>query len=301
MCVRKPYVAVVGAVNMDIWARSRAPLIARDSNPGEMRLSPGGVGWNIAHNLRLLDTAVGFVTALGEDDWAPQLVRRAQELDIDLSHAVMVPGGRTGAYVCLSGPEGEMSVALSDMDITAHITPALVTRQLAYLNGAACVAFDGNLPAETIQTLAAQVSVPLFADPVSVTKSQKLGPVLDRLHTLKPNVLEAEALTGAGGPVDCAAALCRLGVRRAFVSDGANGLYACEGGPVQHFACCRSEVKNVTGGGDAVVAALIRAYLDGLPLAESARFALAAGALATECEDTINPALSIPAILARQG
>ena len=39
-----PYIAVVGGVNMDIGAVSDAPLVARDSNPGRVTTSLGGVG-----------------------------------------------------------------------------------------------------------------------------------------------------------------------------------------------------------------------------------------------------------------
>ena len=49
-----PYVCVVGAVNLDICGRPEKKLIFRDSNPGAVTLTPGGVGRNIAHDLRLL-------------------------------------------------------------------------------------------------------------------------------------------------------------------------------------------------------------------------------------------------------
>ena len=50
-----PYVCVVGAVNLDICGRPSRKLIFRDSNPGTVTLTPGGVGRNIAHDLRLLE------------------------------------------------------------------------------------------------------------------------------------------------------------------------------------------------------------------------------------------------------
>ena len=51
---KNPYIVVVGGANMDISGRPDAPLVAQDSNPGKVRLSPGGVARNIAHNLALL-------------------------------------------------------------------------------------------------------------------------------------------------------------------------------------------------------------------------------------------------------
>ena len=50
----RPYVTVVGGVNMDIGGHPAAPLVMQDSNPGTVGMSLGGVGRNIAHNLSLL-------------------------------------------------------------------------------------------------------------------------------------------------------------------------------------------------------------------------------------------------------
>ena len=48
------YAVVVGCANIDICGKSFRPVIERDSNPGLVSISYGGVGKNIAHNLSLL-------------------------------------------------------------------------------------------------------------------------------------------------------------------------------------------------------------------------------------------------------
>lgn len=58
------YAAVVGGVNVDIGGQSYAPLVARDSNPGRVRISLGGVGRNIAHNMSLLGVDVRLADRL---------------------------------------------------------------------------------------------------------------------------------------------------------------------------------------------------------------------------------------------
>ena len=50
------YAVVVGGVNVDIGGIAFSPLVAADSNPGTVKISLGGVGRNIAHNLSLLGT-----------------------------------------------------------------------------------------------------------------------------------------------------------------------------------------------------------------------------------------------------
>ena len=61
------YVVVVGGVNMDIGGISHAQLVSADSNPGRVRISLGGVGRNIAHNMALMGLDVRMVTVLGGD------------------------------------------------------------------------------------------------------------------------------------------------------------------------------------------------------------------------------------------
>ena len=91
-----PYAVVVGGVNMDIGGRSSGPLVPRDSNPGRVRMSLGGVGRNIAHNLALLGAEVHLLTAFGDDVQAQRVAASCGELGIDISHALQVRGGATG-------------------------------------------------------------------------------------------------------------------------------------------------------------------------------------------------------------
>ena len=205
-----PYVCVVGAVNLDICGRPEKKLIFRDSNPGAVTLTPGGVGRNIAHDLRLLGVEVKFLTAFGGDSHAQLLRNDCVELGMDLSCALDVPGGRTSTYLYITDERGEMQLGLCDTDISAAITPDYLQRHLDVLDGAAAVVLDGNLTAETITWLGAHCSAPLFADPVSVTKAERMRASLGALHTFKPNLTEGQNLTGESTPEGIVAALLAL-------------------------------------------------------------------------------------------
>ena len=190
------YVAVVGGVNIDIGGKPIRPLIARDSNPGKVSVSLGGVGRNIAHNLSLLGIHVRFLTAFGDDLHAQRIEADCADLGIDISHARKVAVASTSSYLYLNDADGDMVLAVSDMEICERITPDYIGANLSLLNNAQVVVADGNLPTETLEYLAEHCSAPIFADPVSVTKAEKLRPVLGRLNTLKPNRMEAELLSG---------------------------------------------------------------------------------------------------------
>ena len=295
------YAVVVGGVNVDIGGRSFVPLVAADSNPGAVTVSLGGVGRNIAHNLSLLGTDVRMLTAYGDDLHGHQVAASCSELGIDLSHALRIPDGATSTYLYLTDPEGEMALAVSDMEICKKITPAYLAANLALLQNAQVVVADANIPAESLWYLAENCTVPLFIDPVSTTKAEKIRPILHKIHTLKPNRLEAELLSGIKietlEDVEKAAdKLLSLGVHRLFISLGADGVYAAMGNERVQLPNIPGNMVNTTGCGDAFMAALVWAYLEGSDLKSTAAAGLAAGSIAMESGETINPDMSAAAL-----
>lgn len=285
------YVAVVGAVNMDICGTPYSKLLPMDSNPGFVRHSPGGVGRNIAHNLRLLDVPVKFLTAFGGDLYAEELKRSCGELGMDISDAAYTEKN-TSTYLYITDETGEMQLAVCDTDVADCVNVQFLESRLEVLNRASVVVFDGNLTEETVSFLSQNVTVPLFADPVSTKKAERLRSALPRVHTMKPNAIEAMYMTGENSPEKAARALVKMGVKRVYISCGADGMIAAEGENMVRLPCAPCRVVNTTGGGDASMAALVWAFLQGMTLEQSARAALRAGALTVGTEDTISKDMS---------
>lgn len=301
-----PYVTVVGGVNVDIGGRPYQDMVPSDSNPGRVSTSLGGVGRNIAHNMALLGLDVRLVTAFGDDMNAQKLAASCGELGIDISQSLIVPGGRTSTYLFLTDPQGDMAWAVSDMEIYRHLTPQALAQRQKLLSASQAVILDTNLPEESIQWVANNCPVPVFADPVSTVKAAKLKPVLGKLHTLKPNRIEAELLSGV--PITdeeslekAAGTLLETGLRRVFISLGAGGVYAADHSGHVHLPVLPANMVNTTGCGDAFMAAIVWAYLQGTDLEGTARAGLAASAIAMEGAETINPDLSEDTLRARRG
>ena len=293
-----PYIVVIGGVNMDIGAVSRSPLVERDSNPGKVTTSLGGVGRNIAHNLCLLGEQVSMVTVLGQDSFAQSVRDNAAAIGLDLTHSAVIPGGRTGTYLFIDDCDGDMALAVNDMDIYDHITPDFLRQRLDFINHADLVVVETNLPEEALRWLCEHCTAPLLADPVSTIKAPKLKPVLGALTALKPNRMEAELLSGVKIETDAdveraADVLLATGLRQVYISMGGDGVFAKNAeGETARFPCPHVKVANATGGGDAMAAALASCITHGKPLRECARLAIGAGALACTSEETIHPGMS---------
>lgn len=301
-----PYVTVVGGVNMDIGGWPRDTLVAQDSNPGRVRMSLGGVGRNIAHNMRLMGVDVRLLTALGDDLYAQKIAASCAELGIDVTPSPVIPGGHTSTYLFINDERGDMALAVSDMDICAHISPELLVSRRALLDGSQIVVVDTNIPAESIAWLCENCRAPLFVDPVSTTKAGKLRGLLGKLHTLKPNRIEAEMLSGVeirdeASLRRAAQTLLDMGLHRVFISLGADGVYAADRTTASsvHLPVIPGQMVNTTGCGDAFMAAITWAYLRGTGLEETTRLGLAASSVAMESAETINPAMSAAELLRR--
>lgn len=301
-----PYAVVIGGVNMDIGGRPSQKLLSQDSNPGQVRMSLGGVGRNIAHNMSLLGVDVRLLTAFGDDLYAQKIAASCGELGIDISHSLQVPGGATSTYLFIADEHGDMAMAVSDMEIYSHVTPSWLASRQALLDNAQLIVFDTNIPAESIAWLAEHAKIPLFSDPVSTAKAEKLRPVLGKLHTLKPNRIEAQLLSGVSISDEdslnhAADVLLATGLRRVLISLGGNGIFSADHNERLHVPCYPGQMVNTTGCGDAAMAAIAWAYLEGTDLLGTTQAALAAGAVAMESSETINPNLNAQTLMERMG
>ena len=216
---------------------------------------------------------------------------------MDLSCAQTIPGVFTSSYLYITDERGEMQLGLNDTDSSARITPDYLSEHLDVINGAAVVVAEGNLPAETLQWIGEHVTPPLFVDPVSVTKAERLRGMLRRIHTFKPNITEGANLTGESEPEQIVSALLEQGVRRVFLSMGSMGILAGESTERVMLPCLPTRLVNTTGGGDAVMAALVWAHLHDRDLRETVLCALRAGRCAAEYDGTNNPELSAKLLL----
>ncbi len=157
---------------------------------------------------------------------------------------------------------------------------------------------DANLSTESIAYLTEHVRVPIFADMVSAAKAPRFLPFLSRLHTIKPNNLEAEILSGMqitdeDSLMEAAKRIRDTGVKQFFISQGASGIVAVNDTGIEKVEACVSGPVNMTGAGDACLAALAVSFLQGKGIIQAAQYANAAASIAIESTETINEQMSL--------
>lgn len=298
----KRYIAGIGGANVDIHGQSLSPIIMRDSNPGRLHLSMGGVMRNILDNLARLGESCELISAVGDDAYGQMLRAGCQALGMGTRGLLTRPGHSSSSYISIMDSHGDMLVAMSDMHILTEMDEDFVRGRMELLNGAELVVCDGNLSASALEYLTAHCTAPLCVDPVSTTWARKLAPILGRFDTVKPNRLEMEVLAGMSISTDdeleeaCRRVLA-AGVRRVFVSLGADGIYyKGPGGSIHRRSRAFDKMVNATGAGDATMAGILHATLQGRDESAVLDFALGAGLVAISGNDTINPAMSEQAV-----
>lgn len=293
--------AVVGAANIDIGGFPAGMAVMGDSNPGRIRMSAGGVGRNIACNLARMGVETHMITALGADGFAGVIREDCRRAGVDLDGALVFEDAASSAYLFIADAAGDMALAVNDMDICARLTPEALEGRIPMLNRMDAVVLDANLSPETLAFLASRVEVPVIADAVSAVKAPKLKPILPRLFAVKPNAMEAGALTGIpitdrASAEAAARALRAMGANRAFITMGERGVCCAGDGQTLFIPGEPVRMVNATGAGDAFTAALAWATLRELDLSQSALAGLAAASIAVEGVQTVNPDMSPSAL-----
>lgn len=300
------YCTVIGGANIDIGGVPDTALIDRDSNPGKTVLSLGGVGRNIAHNMRLLGLSVKLVTAMGGDVYAEQIAQSCEELGIEIQDSIRISKENTSTYLYIADENGDMKLALSDMRIYEHLTPEYIQNKLELINRGRMVVIDTNIPKQTIEYICQKSKAPVFADPVSGKKAEKLFGVLDKLYAVTPNRHEAEVLSGVAITSDAdlekaAEAILQKGVKNVFITLGEKGVYCANEDERFLLEGSAAKVVSTTGAGDSFMAGLALGYVKRLGLKEMTQLGLAAAGITIESEQTINPLLSVSEVEMRAG
>lgn len=273
-------IVCIGGANLDRKFYLKDQAQSGTSNPVKSVRSVGGVARNIAENLGRLRMEVTLITACGSDsDWA--FIEESSSLYMNLEKAAKIPGMSTGSYTAVLDPNGELVIALADMEVYELLTPGLLLKQELLLSRAKCIIADLNCPKETLQFLchfSKKHERPLVLIPVSSPKMKHLPDDLNGITWLITNRDESEnyfksKITNRTEWCQALEKWLSLGILNAIITDGKNGAMVgnkTEG--IFHIPSIETmEIVDVTGAGDAFSAAVIYSWLEGNNLRDIAK------------------------------
>jgi len=296
------YVLVIGSAGLDVKGRPAGDLTPGTANLGHVRHSVGGVARNIAENLARLEVETILLSAVGEDVEGTRVLEHNQAGGIDCSLVRVMAGGRTGTYMALLRPDGELEVAINDFEIMEYVNSDYLRDHERLLAEADMVVIDATLTSAALATvfeLADEYSVRVCADPTTPMLAARLCPYIGQLHLIVPNAAETTALCGLENPasdretaISAARRLVALGAYTAVVTLGDQGLAYADGGGGGFIRAVHTQVVDAGGAGDALTGAVIFGLLNDVPLDEAMRLGVTAASLTLQTAETVLPGLS---------
>lgn len=291
-------VSIIGGITADIEGNPYSQLIQGDSNPGKITMSYGGVGRNITENLGRMGVPVKFISVAGDDFPGRGAVRELEDIGVDVDNVKLLPEENTAVYMSILNIVGDMELALCNMDILERISVDFIDSAYENIKNSKIIGIDTNLTEDALGYATEKFKdIPIFLDPVSATKAERAKKFIGRFHTIKPNRIEAEILSGmsimSGEELEKAGQwFLDQGVKRVFITLGPGGVYyrdEKEAGTIRPEA---PEIVSATGAGDAFSAAIIYSYLKGFDMKKTAEAGMAAAAISMQSKSAVNSRMS---------
>lgn len=302
---REPVICIGGAnVDQKFYIKNTVQL--GTSNPVNVSQTVGGVARNIAENLGRLGMDVSLISASGADkEWA--VIEEASGHFMKLEGVKQLPGSSTGSYTAVIDTEGEMVIALANMEIYDAITPEFLQPYESLLSRAKSIVVDLNCPKESVHYLcetARKYSVPIILIPVSGPKMARLPDELDGVTWLITNRDESETHLAREIANDedwrgAVEAWLERGVENVVITSGKQGsMIGNKTEGIFHIPSFEAkEVADVTGAGDAFSSAVIYAWLEGKSLIDIAKMGNANAVKTLESPYTVRQDLSAAQLL----
>ena len=296
---QEAFVLVIGAMAVDAKGQPQNSLLPGSSTPGTARLSVGGVARNLAENLACLGTRTVLLSAVGDDPIGRILLDATAHSGVNVEHVVTSAAHRTGTYIAVLDRDGALAHAIDDMAVIETLTPALIYRKRRLFRDADMIVLDANLSPRALASvfnLAKKYGRPVCVNPTSASLAHRICPHLSDTYLLVPNHWEAQAICAPGQELDAeqmAIRLVHMGVEIAIVTRGEMGLYYATSDERGHIPALQRDIVDLTGAGDALMAAVIFGLLNDIPVGECVRLGISAAALTLQCPETVCPDLSL--------
>ncbi len=298
-----PKISVIGASNIDLIGFSNEELIYQDSNTGHLETILGGVGRNIAENLKHLDFDVEFLTVLADDEFSKTITDSCNILGISIIHSLIKENSKTSIFMAIMDKSNDMALGLTAMDIYNEIPDAFILDNLDVIAQSDYCIIETNLPISTLKLVTENLPNMRFAlEAVSAKKALKAKPILDKLYILKCNAMEAELLSGIKVEYEIeyekvVAHFLDLGVKKVFITLGIDGV--AYGDENEIFIDKNKIISpvNTTGAGDAFMAGILYGETKGMELYDMVQFASACAQITIMHQDAVNPDICVQKVL----
>lgn len=254
---------------------------------------PSGAPAIFADQAARLGHKVGFIGAVGDDDFGTCLLDRLTADGLDVTHCPRVAERATGVAFVTYFSDGSRRFLYHIADAAAGQMPPVDRKYVGqakflHICGSSLSVSERMRNAcyeacEAVKAAGGRISFDPNLRPELLGGEEALrricGPVLEAAHVVLPSGSEAELLAGVSGEAEACRALLKRGPQVVALKRGAEGctIFTKEG--VVDAPAFRVTAVDPTGAGDCFDAGFVVGLLEGLPMKEVGRLANACGAL----------------------
>jgi len=295
-------IRILGASNVDITGFTKDKLIYADANIGYTKTSAGGVGRNIAENLKLLGFTIELISVFGDDPLSKFLINSCKEKDLHIDTSLFLTNKNTATFLAVMDENNDLAVGISAMDIYNYIDiNSIIT---AFKTGMPTdyTVLETNFPQRILESIIPYTGPSkLVLDTVSGKKALRAKNILNDLYLLKTNLLEAKMLVSSFGEnftddFSLARFFIEKGVTNVFITLGEKGvIYADKTGVYSHKSI-PAPVVNTIGAGDSFVAGIVYADSLGLDIHKKALYGMASAHINVQYDEAVSPELNSKSI-----
>ncbi len=189
-------VLIIGAQNIDIFAKTKHEYTLHDSNLANIHIAFGGVARNIAENIKRMNNSVSFLSVFGDDHFSESAKTSLEQLGIEIKQSLFLKNATNSVYLGVMDKDNDLFLGLNDMDILSQLSSEYLKTQTNYINSFDILIIDNNLTIDAIEYLLTTYHhKTIVMDAVSTKKVIKITKLLKYINLLKVNQIELDKLS----------------------------------------------------------------------------------------------------------
>ena len=283
---KKKKIVVIGSSNVDlIMQMDHLPKPGETVLGGVFNQTYGGKGANQAVGAARSGADVSFISALGDDGFAPDFVANFKKDQIDVSRISFKKGFATGTALIMIDKNGENCISVAP-GANNELKPEEIDAAEAILAEAEMILLQCEIHPQTLRYIIRKASdmnkkLLLNLAPAISLEAEYLAP----LEWLIVNESEASFLVGRSVETaqEMESAVHELEQRvkgGVILTLGSKGSFIARGATREHVAAFSVQAVDTTAAGDIYCGSLATALAEDKTIREAVRFASAAAAIA---------------------
>ncbi|MED6219143.1 hypothetical protein PIB30_033072 [Stylosanthes scabra] len=192
---------IIGGMVLDIHASPSIAANPGTTTPGKVYYVQGGVARNVAECMAKLGAKPYMISALGFDMAGNLLLEKWKSFGLSIEGILKDKVIDTPVVCNIFDVNGEVAAGVASVAaLERYLTPDWISHFKSTLLSAPVLMVDANLSPSSLQVsckLAADAECPVWFEPVSVAKSQRISSIAEYVTFASPNEAELIAMANA--------------------------------------------------------------------------------------------------------